>query len=318
MPEGKKIWIDGKLCDWEKVFIHPISQTLHYGLGVFEGLRFYKSKSGRAAIFRLEDHTKRLFNAVKVLGLTMPYSKDEVDGAVVETVRANDFPEGYIRPLVFLGGEIKEVEGMIFVGAGEMGFAKISPVHLMIAVWPWGTYLGAEALEKGIRLATVAVPRPHLSHAKICGNYPATLMTKQFAMQCGYDEGLQLCDGLVAEASAANIFIVKNNRLITPPLNIPILPGITREAIMAIAADSFMKTGVATVEERAFSISELYAADECFLCGTAVEITPVCEVDKRVIGSGAVGTITKRLQNLYFKIVHGESIEYIHWLTEVE
>ncbi|MBI4836963.1 MAG: branched-chain amino acid transaminase [Candidatus Portnoybacteria bacterium] len=316
---GKKIWLDGEMHDWDKVFIHPVNQSLHYGLGVFEGLRFYSHhKKDTSVIFRLRDHTERFFNAVKVLGLTMSYSKDDVDRAIVETVRANECPEGYIRPLVFLGGATKSVGDLVLVENSEMGFVEVSQVHLMVAVWPWGTYLGPEALEKGIRLVVVYVPRPHLSYAKICGNYPATLITKQLALKSGYDEGLQLCEDLVAEASAANIFIVKNNRLITPPLTASILPGITRDAIMTIARDPWFPTGVKAVEERGFSVSELYAADECFLCGTAVEVTPVREVDNRTIGLGMAGPITKKLQKIYFKIVHGESREYDGWLTEVK
>ena len=315
--KGKKIWLDGGMYDWDKVFIHPVNQSLHYGLGAFEGLRFYSHhEMGVPVIFRLRDHTERLFNAVKVLGLEIPYSRDEVNQAIIETVKANKCPEGYIRPLVFLGGATRNFGDLVLVENSEMGFAKVSQVHLMIAVWPWGTYLGSEALEKGIRLATVAVPRPHLSHAKICGNYPATLMTKQLAMKNGYDEGLQLCDGLVAEASAANIFIVKNKRLITPPLSLSILPGITRDTILTLVIDLWVHA-IGGVEERSFGISELYAADECFLCGTAVEITPVREVDNRTIGLGKAGLTTKKLQEIYFKIVHDESRQYAGWLTEV-
>lgn len=305
--KGKMIWIDGKLVPWDspEACVHLATYTLHYGVGVFEGARFYNTNKG-PAIFRLDDHTKRLFHSALILGLEISYNQEQVNKAIIETVIANEIPEGYIRPLVF-------------VGTGGLGLNLAdNPIRLAILVWPWGAYLGKEGLENGIRLKTSSYLRTSHSvplKAKTCGNYTLSFLAKQEAKKSKYDEALHLDDrALVTEASAANLFMVKDSIIITPPLGAPILAGLTRDTLLVLAKDYNYN-----VIERNFTRDELYTADECFLCGTAVEVTPVREIDDRPIGAGKPGSITKFLQNLYFDVVAGKIEKYAaKWLTFIK
>jgi len=305
MISAEKIWFDGKLIPFADAKVHVLTHTLHYGVGVFEGIRCYKCVDGSSAVFRLEEHVERLFNSAKAVEMKIPFSPKEVEEAIIETLKANKLEEGYIRPLAF-------------IGQGGMGvFPGKNPVHLIIAVWPWGAYLGEEALQKGIRVKTSSFTRHHvnimMTKAKVCGNYVNSVLAKQEAIADGYDEALMLDpEGYVAEATGENIFIVKHSRIKTPPLD-SILPGITRDSLITLAKDM----GYEVVEQR-FTRDELYAADEAFFCGTAAEVTPIREVDRRQIGQGQAGPISLLLQAEYFKIVKGDNLKYAGWLTKFE
>lgn len=301
MEKGKKIWLDGKMLDWDDANVHLLTHTLHYGLGVFEGIRSYKCEDGRSAIFRLPEHTKRLFESAHIAELKIPFSKDEINTAIVETLKANDLDEGYIRPLVFLGD-------------GPMGlFPKGNPVRVGIAAWAWGAYLGDDGIENGIRTKISSYSRHHvnvsMTKAKIVGNYVNSILAKQEVIAAGYDEAIMLDpDGYVSEGSGENIFIAKDGVIkTTPPTSI--LKGITRDAVITIAEGQ----GLRVVEER-FSRDELYIADEAFLTGTAAEITPMREVDDRAIGTGKPGSITKSIQESFFNIVRGKLDDHKDWL----
>lgn len=296
-----KIWFDGKLVPWGDANVHVLTHTLHYGVGVFEGIRAYKCTDGRSAVFRLKEHVDRLFDSAKILHMTIPYSREEIVTAIVQTLQANQMAEGYIRPIVFIG------DGMMGVHPGS------NPIRVAIATWPWGAYLGAEALEKGIRVATSSYIRHHvnimMTKAKASGNYLNSVLAKMEAKANGYDEAVLLDpDGYVAEGSGENIFLYRSGYLKTPPLT-SILEGITRNSVMTLAAD----LGYKVVEER-FTRDYLYVAEEAFFTGTAAEITPVREVDRRVIGEGKAGPVAKKLQTEYFKVVKGENKKYESWL----
>ena len=303
--KGEKIWMDGKLVDWDKANVHILTHTLHYGLGVFEGIRLYKTNSGKPAIFRNYDHMKRLLNSAKIMQLDVKYSLEELMEANKEVVKANHLEEGYIRPIIFLG-------------AGSMGlYPADNPVITAIAAWEWGAYLGEEGMKKGIRVKTSSFTRypvnVFMTKSKTNGAYVNSILAKREAVSLGYDEALMLDpDGFVAEASGENIFIVKDNKLITTPPT-SILPGITRDTVIKIARD----LGIDVKEER-FTRDELYIADEAFFTGTAAEITPIREVDDRTIGEGKPGPITRQLQQIFFDIVRGNNKKYIHWLDFVE
>ena len=298
---GKKIWMDGELVDWEKATVHVLTHTLHYGLGVFEGIRLYKTEDGRSAIFRNFDHTKRLLNSAKIVQLEVKYTVEELMEANKEVVRANDLEQGYIRPL-------------IFIGEGGMGlYPGDNPVITAIAAWSWGAYLGEEGINNGIRVKTSSYTRypvnVFMTKSKTVGAYVNSILAKREAVSCGYDEALMLDpDGFVAEASGENIFIVQNGVLITTPPT-SILPGITRDTIIHLAEEMGIK-----VKEERFTRDAVYIADEAFFSGTAAEITPIREVDDRVIGEGKPGPITKELQKQFFDIVHGKNNKYIDWL----
>lgn len=305
MIKAEKIWFDGKLIPFDEAKVHVLTHTLHYGVGVFEGIRCYKCVDGSSAVFRLKEHVERLFNSAKCVEMEIPFSPEEVSEAILETLRVNKLEEGYIRPLAFLGS------GGMGVHPGK------NPVHLIIAVWPWGAYLGEEALKKGIRVKTSSFTRHHvnimMTKAKVCGNYVNSVLAKREAVADGYDEALMLDpEGYVAEATGENIFIVKNSRIKTPPLD-SILPGITRDSLITLARDM----GYEVIEQR-FTRDELYSADEAFFCGTAAEVTPIREVDRRQIGLGKAGPISLLLQSEYFKIVKGDNLKYIGWLTKFE
>ncbi|MDI6890393.1 MAG: branched-chain amino acid transaminase [Thermodesulfovibrionales bacterium] len=303
IAKTEKIWMDGKFVDWDKATVHILTHTLQYGLGVFEGIRCYETDKG-PAIFQLDEHIERLFNSAHIFLLDIPYSKEEIKGAIIKTVRMNEVKECYIRPLVY-------------IGYGSIGlYPKDNPIKVAIAVWPWGAYLGDKGLKEGIRIKTSSFIRNHvnasMSRAKVCGYYVNSQLAKKEAIAYGYDEALLLdTEGYVAEGSGENIFIVRKGMLKTTPLT-SILEGITRNSIIEMAHNE----GIQVTEER-FTRDELYIADEAFFTGTAAEVTPVREADGRRIGNGKPGKITKRLQSLFFDIVRGKNKKYESWLTRI-
>ncbi|MEC4675636.1 MAG: branched-chain amino acid transaminase [Nitrospirota bacterium] len=298
-----KIWMDGELVDWDKAQVHVLTHTLHYGLGVFEGIRCYKTAEG-SAIFRLDDHVERFFQSAHIFMMKIPFSKDQIRSAIIETVRVNGLRECYIRPLAY-------------IGYGNMGlYSTENPVKVSIAVWPWGTYLGDEGLENGIRIKVSSFTRHHvnssMTRGKVCGYYVNSQLAKNEAKSCGYDEALLLdTQGYVSEGSGENIFIIRNKQIKTTPLT-SILEGITRDSIIKIAGDNDI-----TVKEECFTRDEIYISDEAFFSGTAAEITPIREVDSRTIGDGGRGEITEKLQSIFFDIVKGRNSGYDFWLTRI-
>jgi branched-chain amino acid aminotransferase len=302
VKKESKIWFDGKLRDWDDCNVHVLTHTLHYGLGVFEGIRCYKRADSRSAVFRLKEHTERLFDSAHILQMAIPFTRDEINEAVVATLKANKLAEGYIRPIAFLGD-------------GSMGvLPKENPVRVAIAAWAWGAYLGDEAIEKGIRTKVSSYNRLHvnslMTKAKASGHYVNSVLAKREAITSGYDEAILLdTDGYVSEGSGENIFIVKDGVLKTTPLT-SVLKGITRDSVMTIAIDQGVK-----VKEERFTRDELYIADEAFFTGTAAEITPIREVDNRRVGTGAPGPITKAIQKEFFDTVKGKGKKYERWLT---
>lgn len=301
MNKTEKIWMDGNLVKWDDANIHILTHTLHYGLGVFEGIRCYNTPHG-PAVFRLKEHVRRLFQSAKIFLIEIPFSQDDICQAIVDTIRQNNLQECYIRPIVYLGD-------------GAMGlFPKNNPVRVAIAVWTWGAYLGEEGLERGIRVKVSSFIRNHvnsnMSRGKVCGYYVNSQLAKKEAISCGYDEALLLdTEGYVSEGSGENIFIIKNGLLKTTPLT-SVLEGITRDSIMTIANDLRVKT----VEER-FTRDEVYLADEAFFTGTAAEVTPIRELDGRIIGDGRRGSLTEKLQSCFFDAVKGKNGKYKSWLT---
>ena len=296
------IWYDGKLVPWREATTHVLTHTLHYGMGVFEGVRAYETKQG-PAIFRLEEHTDRLLRSAHILGMKLPYDKATLIEAQIETVRANGLKSGYIRPMAFYGAEAMGIS------------ARSLSVHVIVAAWPWGAYLGQEALEKGIRVKTSSFSRHHVNitmcKAKANGNYMNSILAHREAEHDGYDEALLLdVDGFVAEGSGENVFIVRRGRLYTPDLT-SALEGITRDTIIQLAAEM----GIEVIEKR-ITRDEVYCADEAFFTGTAAEVTPIRELDNRAIGAGCRGPITERLQAMYFDCVKGRSEAHAHWLTQ--
>ncbi len=304
IKKTEKIWMDGRFVDWDNANVHVMTHTLHFGLGVFEGIRCYETKDG-PAIFRLKEHVQRLFKSAHIFLLAIPYSEKEIEEAIIKTVKINKIKECYIRPLVY-------------IGYGTMGlYPKDNPVKVAVSVWPWGAYLGDDGLKNGIRVKVSSFIRNHvnsqMSRAKACGYYINSQLAKKEAISCGYDEALLLdTDGYVAEGSGANIFIVRNGRLKTTPLT-SALEGITRDSIMKIARNLKIE-----VVEARFTRDELYISDEAFFTGTAAEVTPIREVDGRVIGEGRAGRITKKLQSVFFDSVKGKNKKYESWLTYVK
>jgi len=296
-----KIWMDGKLIPWEEANVHILTHSLHYGLAVFEGIRCYLCYDGKSAVFRLKEHVDRLFDSAQIGDIKIPYPKKEISEACKEMLRVNQLKEGYIRPIVFIG------EGVMGVYPGD------NPIQVSIITWSWGAYLGEGALEKGIRVKVSSYTRHHvnvmMTKAKICGNYVNSVLAKREVMKMGYDEALMLdTEGYVSEASGENIFMVKNGVLKTTPLT-SILPGITRDSVIQIA-----KAKKITLLEERFTRDELYTAQEAFFTGTAAELTPIREVDDRIIGGGKPGPMTKELQAAFFDIVKGKNPEYREWL----
>ena len=303
MQTTELIWLDGALVPWQAATVHVLTHTLHYGLGVFEGIRCYAGDGGRSAIFRLTEHVDRLFKSAHILDLPMPYTRAQITAACLEVVRVNGLKECYLRPIAFMGD-------------GEMGLGARPATRVAIAAWPWGAYLGDEGMRNGIRVKTSSFTRFHpntlMTKAKACGHYVNSILASREAKLAGYDEALLLdVDGYVSEASGENIFIVSKGVVKTTPLP-TVLDGITREAAVRILADQ----GVSTREER-FTRDEVYLADEAFFTGTAAEITPIRELDNRVIGSGKPGPITQGLQEVFFAAVKGREPRYSEWLAPV-
>lgn len=297
------IWLDGEMIPWREAKIHVLTHTLHYGMGVFEGIRAYKTDRG-AAIFRLYAHTERLFRSAHILGMTLPYDRDTLNEVCRAVVRDNALSSAYIRPMCFYGSE----------GMGLR--ADNLSVHVMIAAWEWGAYLGAENIERGIRVRTSSFTRHHVNaimcKAKANGNYINSMLALQEALRDGYDEAMLLdAQGYVTEGSGENIFIVRDGMLYTPDLT-SALEGITRDTIVRFAAD----LGIPLREKR-ITRDEVYVADEAFFTGTAAEVTPIREIDGRAIGNGRRGPLTECLQSMYFDQVHGRRDEYPEWQTLV-
>lgn len=297
------IWSDGKMVPWRDATTHVLTHTLHYGMGVFEGLRAYQTDQG-TAIFRLLEHTDRLFNSAHIFMMKIPYDKATLIEAQLEVVKQNKLESCYIRPIVFYGSE-------------DMGIsAKNLSVHVAIAAWPWGTYLGKDSLEKGIRVKTSSFSRHHVNvnmcRAKSVTTYANSMLAHQEVVIDGYDEALLLdVGGYVAEGSGENIFIIKNNKLYTPDMT-SCLEGITRASIIEFAGE----VGIPVIEKR-ITRDEVYCADEAFFTGTAAEVTPIRELDNRVIGNGSRGPITTKLQTMFFDSVKGKSNNHTNWLTYV-
>lgn len=297
------IWLDGKLVPWREAKVHVLTHTLHYGMGVFEGVRAYHAEKG-TAIFRLRDHTDRLFRSAHILCMEIPYDKEAINSACRDVVRENSLDSAYIRPMCFYGAE-------------GMGLhADNLKVHAMVAAWEWGSYLGAEGLERGIRIKTSSFTRHHVNiamcKAKANGNYLNSMLASHEAQNCGYDEALLLDnEGYVAEGSGENIFIVRKGILYTPDLT-SALEGITRDTIIALATEAGL-----SVREKRITRDEVYIADEAFFTGTAAEVTPIRELDGRRIGAGVRGPVTERLQSGYFDLVHGKRGTYPEWLCYI-
>ncbi len=298
------IWLDGEMVPWREAKVHVLTHTLHYGMGVFEGERAYQTDKG-TAIFRLQEHTDRLFRSAHILNMPMPFDKDTINEATKAVVAQNNLDSAYIRPMAFYGSE----------GMGLR--ADNLKNHVMVAAWEWGTYLGDENLEKGIRIRTSSFTRHHVNitmcKAKANGNYMNSMLALQEALTNGYDEALLLdVDGFVAEGSGENIFIVRNGKIFTPDLT-SALEGITRDTIFILAAE----LGYEIVEKR-ITRDEVYSADEAFFTGSAAEVTPIRELDNRTIGSGTRGPITEQLQSMYFDQVYGRRDKYPEWQTLVK
>jgi len=300
---SQKIWMDGKFVNWEDASVHVLTHSLHYGMGAFEGIRCYQGRD-RSTIFRLKEHVDRLFESAHIMMISVPFSRKDVTEAIIETVKVNQLKSCYIRPLLYLG-------------YGEMGlFPGSNPVQLAIAAWSWGTYLGEEALVRGIRAKVSSFARHHvnvsMTRAKVPGYYVNSILAKCEAKKSGYDEAILLDpDGYVAEGTGENVFIVSRGILKTTPLT-SILEGITRNSVLELARER----NIPVVEER-FTRDAMYVADEVFLTGTAAEVTPVREIDDRLVGSGQRGPITTLIQKTFFDIVKGEDPSHVQWLTPV-
>jgi branched-chain amino acid aminotransferase len=298
--------MDGAFVPWAEANVHVLTHTLHYGVGVFEGIRCYACEDGRSAIFRLPEHNERLFDSAHILGLRIPFSPEEIIKACIDTVRVNELKECYLRPIVF-------------VGEGDRGLhARSNPIRVAIAAWPWGAYLGEEGLRYGIRVKTSSFQRfnvnTFMTKAKAVGTYLNAILAGKEVWDLGYDEALLLdTDGYVAEGPGENIFVVRKGKVKTPPLSSSILPGITRDTVITLLHDG----GYQVLEER-LTRDEVYIADEVFFTGTAAEVTPIREVDDRKIHGVVPGKITKTLQQHFSDITKGKDKRYLHWLTFVE
>ena len=303
-----KIWMDGQLVEWRDAKIHVLSHTLHYGCGAFEGVRAYNAVGG-TAIFRLHEHTERLFNSAKILRMKIPFTMEQVMAATQEVVRVNQLESCYIRPLVWIGSE-------------KLGVSpKGNQIHLMVAAWPWGAYLGEEGLKRGIRVKTSSYTRHHvnitMTQAKAVSNYTNSILANMEALDDGYDEALLLdASGFVSEGAGENLFVVRKGVVCTPDLSAGALNGITRDTIFAICQD----LGLKLVEKR-ITRDEVYICDEAFFTGTAAEVTPIRELDRIELGTGEYagrrGPITEKIQAAFFDIVNGRNPKYAEWLTRV-
>jgi len=301
----EKIWFDGKLVPWDEAQVHVLTHTLHYGLGVFEGIRCYALSDGGSAVFRLEEHVKRLFDSARICTLPMPFTEAEIVDACLETVRANGLGECYLRPIAF-------------VGSGAMGLgARNNPTRVAVVAWKWGAYLGEDGLEKGIRAKVSSFSRAGvnslMAKGKVVGHYVNSILAKREVLMAGYDEAILLDpQGYVCEASGENVFVVRNGRVATAPMGSSILGGITRDTTLRLLSDM----GV-PVDERLVARDELYIADEIFMVGTAAEVTPVREVDDRKVGAGTRGPISAQLQERYFGVVRGNNVPEESWLARI-
>lgn len=297
-----KIWLDGQMIPWDEAKVHVLTHTLHYGMGVFEGIRCYEGEDGKSAIFRLQEHIDRLYDSAHILLMKIPFEKVQIMEACKDIFRVNKLKSGYLRPLVFIGD-------------GAMGlYATSNPIRVAVIAWNWGTYLGDEGVKNGIRVKVSSYTRHHvnimMTKSKAVANYVNSILAKREAMLAGYDETIMLDpQGYVAEASGENLFFVKKGKVFTPPTT-SALQGITRESVMILLEESGLK-----VEEKFFSRDELYTADEIFLTGTAAEITPVREVDHRQVGQGKPGPITQKVQKDFFEMVKGKSKKHPEWLA---
>jgi branched-chain amino acid aminotransferase len=299
-----KIWMDGQLVDWRDAKIHVLTHTLHYGCGAFEGVRAYNTVNG-TAIFRLREHTERLFNSAKILRMKIPFTLEQVMQAQLDVVRENKLESCYLRPLTWIGDE-------------KLGVSpKGNKIHLMVAAWAWGAYLGEEGLKRGIRVKTSSFTRHHvnitMTQAKAVSNYSNSILANMEATEDGYDEALLLDSaGFVSEGAGENIFIIKGGVVYTPDLSAGALNGITRNTILAICGD----LGLKLVEKR-ITRDEVYISDEAFFTGTAAEVTPLRELDRIEIGQGSRGPITEKIQSAFFDIVNGRNPKYAEWLSKV-
>ena len=306
MIETGRIWFNGELKEHDDAKVHVLSHVLHYGSGCFEGIRLYKLKNGKSAVFRLKEHIDRLYDSCKIYKMEVPYTKDEFIKGILDTIKTNKLEAGYIRPLIFRG-------------YNQLGVnPTCNPVEVIIAAWKWGAYLGEEGLKNGIKVCVSSWRRPAPNTlpalAKASGNYLSSQLIKMEALDMGFEEGLALdYFGNISEGSGENIFLVKNGELLTPPMASSSLAGITRDVVVKIAKDLGSVVKYETLP-REF----LYLADEIFLTGTAAEITPVSSVDNIKVGCGSRGEITKKIQEEFFKIVEGENEKYREWLTIVE
>jgi branched-chain amino acid aminotransferase len=299
---GEKIWLDGQFVDWADAKIHILTHTLHYGLGVFEGIRCYRTADGRSAVFRLADHVRRLFDSARINLMEIPFGQKEIEEASLETLRRNQLEEGYIRPIAFIG------EGAMGLNPGT------NAIRVAVIAWPWGSYLGEDGMQNGIRAKISSFSRHHvnakMTKGKTCGDYVNSILAKREALLDGYDEAIMLdVQGLVSEASGENVFVVRDGVLQTPPLH-SVLDGITRATVCELARRRDIQ-----VEERLITRDDLYIADEIFLTGTAAEVTPIREVDHRTIGSGTRGPVTKVLQDAYFDVVAGRDANFERYLA---
>jgi len=304
-----KIWMDGELVDWRDAKIHVLSHTLHYGCGAFEGVRAYKTADGGTSIFRLAEHTERLFNSAKILRMKIPFTQEQLNEAQKQVVRENKLESCYLRPLIWIGSE-------------KLGVSpKGNKIHAMVAAWSWGAYLGEEGMKRGIRVKTSSYTRHHvnitMTQAKTVSNYTNSILANMEALDDGYDEALLLdASGFVSEGAGENVFVVKNGVVYTPDLSAGALNGITRNTILHVCKD----LGIELVQKR-ITRDEVYIADEAFFTGTAAEVTPIRELDRVEIGNrgdgGARGPITEKIQSAFFDIVNGKNPKYAHWLTKV-
>ena len=300
-----KIWMDGQMVEWRDAKIHVLTHTLHYGCGAFEGVRAYKMPDGGTAIFRLEEHTERLFNSAKILRMKIPFTPQEVMDAQLAVVRENKLESGYIRPLTWIGSE-------------KLGVSpKGNTIHLMVAAWTWGAYLGEEGMKRGIRVKTSSYARHHvnitMTQAKAVSNYSNSILANMEALDDGYDEALLLdTSGFVSEGAGENVFVIKDGVVYTPDLSAGALNGITRNTVLHICDD----LGIKLVQKR-ITRDECYIADEMFFTGTAAEVTPIRELDRVQIGIGERGPVTEKIQSAFFDIVNGRNPKYAHWLTKV-
>ena len=303
-----KIWMDGQMVEWRDAKIHVLTHTLHYGCGAFEGVRAYKTQQG-TAIFRLQEHTERLINSAKILRMKLPFTQEQLEQAQVEVVRANQLESGYIRPLTWIGDK-------------KLGVSpKGNTIHVMVAAWTWGAYLGEEGLKRGIRVKTSSYTRHHvnitMTQAKAVSNYTNSILANMEATDEGYDEALLLdASGFVSEGAGENIFVIKNGVIYTPDLSAGALNGITRNTVFHIVKD----LGLEIVQKR-ITRDEVYIADEAFFTGTAAEVTPIRELDRIELGKagyvGSRGPVTEKIQTAFFDIVNGRNPKYAHWLTSV-